>query len=139
MNHPRCKHGNVVCSKCVIVTDAAKRMADQINGRIAFSNSWEIRNCYMAFRLDDGSTNGTLYDSKPDAIRHTDEKQHAYFCIRQGLAGVSPLDCQIFLNVHRWAYNNGVPFADPDLRHSPDIILSTRAYDMLTGRIRSIQ
>jgi hypothetical protein len=137
MNKPpnKCKHGNVVCSMCVEITDAARRMADQVNAQITFRNSWDLRNCYMAFRLEDGSTDGVLYDSKQDAMRFTDEQYHAYFCFRQGIGGISPLDCQVFLDVHRWAYENGMRLNDPDLRHSPEIIVSNRGYDIMTGRM----
>ncbi len=135
--NPLCKHGNAVCSMCVQITDAARHMADQINAQITFRNSWDLRNSYMAFRLDNGSTTGTVYDSKQDAMRFTDEQYHAYFCFRQGLAGVTPLDCQVFLNVHRWAHENGAKWNDPDLKYSPDILVSTRGYDIMTGRMSS--
>jgi hypothetical protein len=131
----RCKHNLVVCTRCVVVTDAAKRMADHINAKVVFTPWDQLVNGYMAFRLDDGSSNGTLYDSKADAVRFTDEKRNAYFCFRQGIAGVNPRDCQIFLDVHRHAYANGGHLADPDLKRQSSLILSTKGYDVLTGRI----
>jgi hypothetical protein len=131
----KCAHGNVVCSRCVTVTDAARRMSDMINATITFRTWDDLKHSYMAFRLDDGSTTGTLYDSKADAIRFTDEKYHAYFCFRQGMGGVSPADCQLFLDVHRQVYDSGMRLNDPDLqRPGQDLIISTRGYDIMRGK-----
>jgi hypothetical protein len=129
------RHGLVVCSKCVVVTDAAKRMCYAINNAIAH-NGWDtLNNGYMAFRLDDGTTNGTVYDSKRDAIRFTDEQYHAYFCFRQAMGGANPRDCQLFLDVNRHAQEHGGHLRDPDAERAPSIILPTRAHDLLTGRM----
>lgn len=137
VDHPRCEHGLVLCSQCVVVSDAARRMADQINNRLAFSG-WEIRNSWMAFKLDDGSTTGTLYDSRIDAVRHCDEKYHAFFCFRNALSGVTPKDCQIFLNMNRHAYDAGGHLVDPDAPNGGvDLILPSASYDKLTNRIRA--
>jgi hypothetical protein len=112
-------------------------MADQINGRCRFTPFDQLKNSWMAFRLQDGSTDGTLYDSKTDAVRHTDETRCAYFCFRNAMGGVTPHDCQLWLDLHRHVYSNGGRLADPDTSHGgPDLILSNRGYDVLTGRIR---
>lgn len=135
IRNPKCaRHGLVLCHKCVIVTDAAKRMSGFINAMVVFKSWEELRNGYMAFRLDDGSSDGTLYDSKPDAVKFTDEKRHAYFCFGSAMGGSNPRDCQIFLDLHRYAYDNGIPMAEPFAKRQPNIILSTRGYDIMTGR-----
>jgi hypothetical protein len=130
-----CRHGLVVCSRCVIVTDAARRMSDQINARLVFTPHWEIHNCYMAFKLADGDTDGVLYESKQDAIRHCpDERWYAFFCFRSAMGGVNPKDCQIFLDVHRHAYSvPGGHLSDPDGR--PDLIISDYGYNVLSKRV----
>jgi hypothetical protein len=128
------RHGNTVCSMCTVPTDAARRMADHINSLIVFKSWEELTNGYMAFRLDDGSSNGTLFASKADALRFTDGKYHAYFCFRQAMGGVTPLDCQLFLDVHRYIYDNGGHLTDPDIRQARDIIISTSGYDRMRGK-----
>jgi hypothetical protein len=145
VSEARCQHGLVICSKCVVITDAARRMSDAINARITFG-SWEIRNCWMAFRLQDGSTDGNLYDTKADAIRHVSNyKYWAFFCFRNAMQGAKPFDCQIFLDLHRHAYENGGQLTDPDARHpnnprimtgGSDLIIPTRQYDGFTGKKR---
>jgi hypothetical protein len=131
-----CKHNLKICSQCVIITDAARRMADIINERVAFTNSWEARNCWLAFRLDDGSSDKVLYDSKIDAIRHcSDEKYFAFWCFRNAPGGINARDAQIYLDLHRHAYDNGGHLADPDAKAGgPDIMVSTASYDHIRGR-----
>src|ERR1700747_3268266 len=98
-----CRHNLEVCSRCVVPSDAAKRMADTINLKIV-SHTWdELVNGYMAFRLSDGTSDNVLYDFKQRAARYTDEKQYVYFCFRNGLGGANPRDCQIFLDFNRAA------------------------------------
>jgi len=130
MTTEKCKHGNVICSRCVIITDAAKRMSDAINARLTFMSLDELRNGWMAFALADGSSDGTVYPSKNEAIRHqSNEFLYAYFCFRNVLGGANPKDCQIYLNMNRHAYDQGMRLQDPD---SPDLIVSTSLYDRIT-------
>jgi hypothetical protein len=136
----KCKHGLAVCSECVRITDAARRMSDQINAHITFHGSWEIRNKWMRFKLQDGWTDGALYDTKLQAVRHCDnEKYYAFFCFRNALGGVTPKDCQIFLDVNRHQYDIGAPLADPDdVSGGKDNIVSTFGYDLWNQRPREL-
>jgi hypothetical protein len=129
------KHRLVNCSQCIEVTDAARRMCGIINTTVAFRGWDELNNGYMAFRLDDGSSNCTLYDSYEDAIRHTDDKQHCYFCFRQAIGGANETDCQIFLNVHRARVDAGIPVIHPETRRFMSPIISVRSHDIMRGRI----
>jgi hypothetical protein len=94
--------------------EAGKRMADQVNARLVFSNPWEIRNCWMAFALQDGSTSGTVYDTLADAKRFTDEFQTAYLCFVGMLGGTNPLECAIYLDFCRQAREAGLGHRDPN-------------------------
>lgn len=140
MPEPRCQHGLVICSRCIIVTDAARRMSDQINGRLTFYNPWDIRNKYMAFRLTDGWSNGDVYDTKLDAVKHNDEKLFAFFCFRAAMGGVKPKDCQLFLNMNRHAAEHGGHLADPDQANGgPQPIVRTEVYDRFSNRSRLVR
>lgn len=128
---PCTEHGFIACSRCVVITDAARRMSDEINGRIAFIN-WDVlvRTC-MAFRLDDGTTDAVLYPDRKTALTYN-HRACAVFYFRNCLGGTNPKDCQIFLNLNRAAYENDrVRWVDPE---SPDLILSNRGYDFMSGR-----
>ena len=129
----RCKHGLRVCSRCVVVTDAGKRMSDLIN-LLTVAQPWDVlKRTWIAIRLQDGGYDGTLYDTRQDAIRHQlDENFCAYFCMRNALGGVTPKDCQLYLNAHRQVYDAGGRMAEPQ---APQVIISTRGYDIMTGKV----
>lgn len=112
----RCKHGNAVCSRCIVITDAAKRISDQINGRITFTQPDDLfHNPYMAFALEDGHTDGVRYPTKAETVRHqSNEYRYCYFSFRTAMAGVSPKDAQIFLDMHRHIYEQGGRLIDPE-------------------------
>jgi hypothetical protein len=133
---PCVNHGLMVCSRCVVITDAARRMSDHINAYITFKGWDELINSWLAFRLDNGDTDGAMYPSKHEAVRHQSNPYHwAFFSFRNSPGGVTPKDCQIFLNLHRHVYDNGGRLPDPDDKHGgPDLILSNRGYDFMSGR-----
>jgi hypothetical protein len=128
------RHGVFACSRCIVVEDAGRRMSDAINAMVTFKGWDELQNGYMAFRLDDGSTTGELYDTYEDALKHTDERRHAYFCFRQAMGGGNPRDCQIFLNMARFAVDSGVPRRHPETGRGLSTILSNKGYDRFMGR-----
>lgn len=131
---PLCKHKLQLCDKCIIVGDAAKRMAGIINGYITFVPLWELKSKWVGIRLADGGSDGTLYGSRDDAIRHqTDERFCAYVCMASMIQGAKPLDCAIFLEFHRQAYDSGMRLHEPE---APQLIIPTGVYDQIMGRKR---
>lgn len=119
---------------CIIVDDAAKRMSGIINAYVTFVPLWELRTKWIAVRLQDGGTDGALYDTREDAITHQlDERFCAYVCMMTMLDGAKPLDCAIFLEFHRQAYDAGMRLHEPE---APQLLVSTSAYDFMTGRTR---
>jgi hypothetical protein len=130
----KCRHGATICPQCIQISDAAKRMSDIINSLVTFTPLWELRTKWIAVRLNDGGYDGTLYDSRDDAISHQlDERFCAYVAMQSMLQGAKPLDCAIYLEFHRQAYDEGMRLHEPE---APQLLLPTTAYDRLTGRIR---
>lgn len=131
LSKPRCRaHGNIVCSMCMVADDAAKRCWEQVKN-VAHHKTWEERiNAFLAIRLQDGSTDGVLYDSKRDAVRHCkgNEQWYAFFSFRTAPVGfASPKEAAVFLAYHRMVYDQGGRLPDPDDRHGgPDMILPDR-------------
>jgi hypothetical protein len=123
------------------VPDDAKRFADIVNGYVAFVNPDELHRKWLAVRLSDGGTDGTLYDSKRDAVRHQlDEFLCCYFSFRNCMNGISPSDAQRYMEYNRLLYKGGARMPDPDRSDGGlDPFLSVSAYDQMTGRIRSGQ
>ena len=129
-----CRHGQQICSICVVVTDAARRMCDRINLQLT-CQPWEaLKAGYMAFALADGSCNGDFYDSYQDAIRFNDPKRYAIFAFRNAMGGANARDCQLFLEMGRAATKAGIDWSEPALTRS-QLIIPTRAHDILTRRI----
>lgn len=91
----------------------------------------------MAFRLDDGTTDRTLYPDRATALKF----QHRPACVfwfRNAMGGVTARDMAIWLAVQRLAYENDrIAWTDPA---SPDIIISTHGGDVMRrstlGRVR---
>jgi hypothetical protein len=128
------RHNMPACSKCIVVTDAGRRMSDIINAVITFRGWDELQNGYMAFSLADGSSNGDFYDTYDDALRHTDESRTAYFCFRQAMGGGNPKDCEIFLAFNRYAVAAGLPRKHPESGRGIMPILSNKGYERFNGR-----
>jgi hypothetical protein len=131
---PLCRHGLAICPQCIIVTDAARRMSDTINGLVAFNDPWDLRRCWIAIRLADGGFDGNLYATREEAILHQlDERFCAYVWMGNMLQGSKPLDAAIFLEMHRQAYDAGMKLHEAE---APQLILGTASYDRITRRTR---
>lgn len=131
---PLCRHKLAICPDCIIVTDAAKRMSGIVNGLVTFTPLWELKSKWIAIRLADGGYDGTLYDTREDAIRHQlDERFCAYVAMQSMIQGANPRDCAIYLEYHRQAYDANMRLHEPE---APQLILPTSAYDRITGRHR---
>lgn len=85
--------------------DAGSRMSDALNAQVVFGGI----GCFgrwMAFALADGSSDGTLYDSRADAISHQKHEQLAWYePVRP--TGYSPDECALTLAYARAAYDSG--------------------------------
>lgn len=133
----KCKHGNIICEQCVKVSDAAKRFADGVNAMMTFHKPWEIRYHWIAVKLEDGSVDSTVYDTRGDAIHHqSDERLYCYFPIGNFLNGLKAADAELILAIQRHAYDQGFRITDEKV---PDIIPSVGQVDMMRAwqRFRS--
>lgn len=95
--------------------DAGKRASDCVNMHRTFGDWDEIQTKWLAFKLEDGSSDGVLYDSKKDAVKHQFHEQLcAYVCFKNLVAGSTPDEMTIFLQFTRNAYKAGFRLPDPD-------------------------
>lgn len=98
-----------------MITDAAKRMSEAIGLAIVFHPYEELKNGWMAFSLAEGKTDHTIYPSKASAIDHmSNEFFYCYVNMRACFGGMPPKDAQLFLELHREAYDSNMRLADPD-------------------------
>lgn len=98
-------------------SDAAKRLSDAINLHI-HAQGTDAFFKIVAFRLEDGSSDGALYDDRDDAIRHTRSKPGTWGYAQVHPTGSTPREAEAAL---RWArftfYQLGVRIesaADPE-------------------------
>lgn len=94
--------GNIVC-RHMDIDDAGKRMSDIINN-IRTQFEWDdIKNGWLAFALEDGSGNGTIYDTKDDAIRHFQNaaRKFFYLALRNCIHGITAKEATLVLAMHR--------------------------------------
>lgn len=132
-----CGHGRKICSDCVVVTDAARRAFDIVNAYVTFTDFSHRIRCWVALRLADGGSDGNLYESKRDAVRHqSDEKLCAYFSYRNAPNGfTSAKDAQLYMDYHRAAYDAGFRLPDPDdLSGGPELIMPTTQEQLMMQR-----
>lgn len=114
MSPKRCEHGLIICEKCVVVTDAAKRIHDAIGLALVGHDIEEVSRSWMAFALQDGHTDHVLYPSQRDARTHQlDENRFCYIWLRTCLGGMPVKDAQLFLDAMRQAASNGYRMKDP--------------------------
>ena len=109
-------------------SDAAKRASDIVNSYRLFVPWDELRTKWLAIRLSDGGYDGTLYDSKRDAVRHQlDEFLCAYVCFKNLVGGSTPREMELFLKFNRDAYDAGFRLPDPDSQFGGREVLMTTA------------
>jgi hypothetical protein len=117
--------------------DAGKRLAGIVNTYVACRNPWELKDIVLAVRLADGSTDGNLYDSQQDAVRHSDETRCFYFHFKGNIGGIDPREAAIVIQFHREARESGLPQADPDRKEAVTPFLSTYGHDIYSRVQRS--
>src|SRR5215469_3440375 len=128
-----CKHRLMICARCIVIDDAAKRINDQVNAVICFA-PWDflVRHC-MAFSLADGTTDGVFYPNRNTALIHQGVPTCVFY-FRNCPGGTNARDMALFLEINRLAYeNDNIAWTDPE---SPDILMEIQKYDRMRGRVR---
>jgi hypothetical protein len=94
-------------------SDAAKRIYDNYHLHRS-ANYYGSQGKWIACALNDGSSDGELYDSKPSAIHHQHHNEQFYAYIQITPANMTLCSAEIFLRVTRRMYDAGIRMADPD-------------------------
>lgn len=106
--------------------DAARRMSDTVNMHLAAGSVAK----WAAFKLADGTSDNTAYDSRADAIRHQfREDLCTYVLIQPG--GMQPREADAVLRFTRWAYDQGYRITSPEDPH-PVMPLQMQDLNQLT-------
>jgi hypothetical protein len=125
----KCEHGNYLCELCVNVSDAGKRFADGVNGLLSFNRIWEVKHHWLAIKLEDGSVNSTIYDTKAAALKdqHHNEEQYFYLPVGNFLTGLSYTDAECILQMSRMAYESGIRYKQEDT--APELVMPFEGQD----------
>lgn len=115
-------------------------MADAIN-MYRLNMPWEfVKDKWMAFKLADGTSDGVLYDTKQDAVRHQfHEFQCCYVALLSLMGGATAHGCAIFMNFTRDAYDAGFRLPDPnDVTGGRDVVPTAARIDAVRNIIRPV-
>ena len=95
--------------------NAAKRLSGIINSLVIIYPIDQLIHSWIAVRLSDGGYDGTLYDTRQDAVRHQPhEQQCAYLNLAPVMGGMEVQAAYAILKFHRDAYEAGMTFIDPE-------------------------
>jgi hypothetical protein len=98
----------------LVETDRGRRAADLIN---MYRNSLpydDLKTKWMAFRLEDGSSDGNIYDTCKEAIDHQKFEQECWYVSFVNLvAGATAGDCERMLAFYAYVYKRGGRFVPP--------------------------
>lgn len=94
------------------VSDEGRRASDHVNLHLSAIAVRDAVNKWVAIRLSDGGSDGTLYDTRKDAVRHQlDEFLCAYVSILPN--GTTPVEMTRYLVLCRQLYDKGLRLSDP--------------------------
>lgn len=112
-------------------SDAAKRIYD-IYHLHRTADLYGTQGKWIACALNDGSSDGVVYDSKRDAVTHQHHNEEYYLYIQITPANMSLCDAEIYLGVNRRLSDAGFKMADPDDRTGGrDVIKRASVEDQL--------
>jgi hypothetical protein len=93
-------------------------MYDVINQALTDFGPWQLKDNWLAFKLEDGTVYGgknpAMFDGLPAAKKFTDEWKYCYYSFRAALGGITAKDCEIYLDVHRQARAVSARQTDPN-------------------------
>lgn len=92
------------------VSDDGKRLSDAVAVAIAAGG----RGRWIAARLSDGGTDGNVYDTRGDAIRHQLHEEQCCYVLIPPMGQMPPHEATAFLEFHRRRVKAGFSMVDPE-------------------------
>lgn len=93
-------------------SDAARRVSD-IYRLHRTAQGMDAIGRWFAAALADGTSDGVLYDSKTDAVRHQHHNEMWFAYCSIGPWDMSPCEAEDWLAAVRMFYDAGIPMTDP--------------------------
>lgn len=118
--------------------DVARRAADQVNVHV-LAQGTAVHGRYVAIRLSDGGSDGNLYDTRVEAIRHQMRPDSCAYS-RIAVGGTTPKQMWIFIVYMRQVYENGGRFSQeaprlPTLSEELGLVVPRLGRALRPGRI----
>lgn len=89
----------------ILITDAGRRMADAHEvARVAGGHGR-----FIAVRLSDGWSNGDVYDTRDDAVRHQSGFAELYAYVKVQPGPMPPAEATRWIDFHKRAADAGMP------------------------------
>lgn len=110
------------------VTDDGKRLSDAVMVAIAAGG----RGRWIAARLSDGGTDGNVYDTRQDAIRHQLHEEQCCYVLIPPAGQMPPHEATGYLRFNRSRVAAGMRMVDPEAAAPMPIIQG--AADQFLGR-----
>jgi hypothetical protein len=102
------------------VTDEGRRLSDAVTLAVSIGGAGR----WVAARLSDGGTDGTVYDTRTDAVRHQlHEDQCCYLMIPP--TGMPPQEATAYLKFNRARVAAGMKMVDPESAGPIPLMLPT--------------
>jgi hypothetical protein len=118
-------------------SDAAKRISDTYRLHRTAQGPAAIGQ-FFACALADGQTDGMLYGSKRDAVRHQHHNEQRYMFLAIGPYDLGPCDAEELLAIQRLYYDRGIRWPDPDHAHGGPEVIQRATVEDQRSLVRSI-
>lgn len=110
-------------------SDAAKRVYDTYHLHRT-ADLYGGLGKWFASALADGSSDGSLYDSKSDAIKHQHHNENYYTFIQISMENLTVCAAEVMLSLARRLYDAGLRMTDPEVAKR-DVIKRASQEDQL--------
>lgn len=119
-------------------SDAAKRISDACTLAWVF-HGWDgTVGRWMAFKLEDGKTDHSIYDRKRDAVTHVSNE--LYYCfIKLHPGGMGVCEAEIMLDFTRKAVKAGFRLSDPDKANGGTDIIPRIGSESVNSQINAFR
>lgn len=119
--------------------DRAKRLSGIVNSMVIIHPLEVVVRSWIAVRLSDGGTDGVLYDSRVDAVKHQQyENQCAYLSLRAAVSGMDEQEAYVYLKFHEHAYDAGYRFTNPEAPNGGMDMQIPLTYEDVRSQIRRL-
>jgi hypothetical protein len=104
------------------ISDEGRRLSDAVTLAVSLGGVGR----WVAARLSDGGTDGNIYDTRADAVRHQlHEDQCCYVMIPP--TGMPPAEATQYIVFNRGRVAAGLKMVDPEQQAAPPLIMPNRA------------